>query len=126
MLVYSYMFSRIVITKFFWITFCTQETLNLPFIHRLVMEFNFFITNYTFIFCSQSIFHLFNLYKKHSGINHIWKIMLNITLFVLNLGSCLTNVNLLQDFYLVGLLPFEFKINCLLVFLMPESHLLHV
>ena len=126
MLVYSYMFSRIVITKFFWITFSTQRTLYLPFIHRLVMKFDFFTTNYTFVFCSQSIFSLFNLYKKHSGINNTWKIMLNITLFVLNLGSFLTNVNLLQDFYLVGLLPFEFKINCLLVFLIPEFHLLRV
>ena len=52
--------------------------------------------------------------------------MLNITYLYWIQVVCLTNVNLLQDFYLVGLLPFEFKINYLLVFSMPESHLPHV
>ena len=52
--------------------------------------------------------------------------MLNITYLYWIWVGCLANVNLLQDFYLVGLLPFEFKINYLLVFSMPESHLPHV
>ena len=39
----------------------------------------------------------------------IKKIMLNITYFSLNQVASLTNVNLLQDFYLVRLLPFKSK-----------------
>jgi len=62
-----------------------------------------------FSFEPKVFFALFYQYKKHTRFLIIKKIMLNITYFSLNQVASLTNVNLLQDFYLVRLLPFLSK-----------------